>query len=63
MLKASKLLMLRPQNSILQHLLPEAGPEGDITKSFINNRIAAKALALGAFKAGSKGWGRYLRVI
>ena len=26
MLKASKLLMLRPQNSILQHLLPEAGP-------------------------------------
>ena len=31
MLKASKLLMLRSQSSILQHLLPEAGPE-DIKK-------------------------------
>ena len=31
-LKASKLLMLRPQNSILQHPLPEAGLYGDITK-------------------------------
>ena len=25
--------------------------------------MAAKALALGAFKAGSKGWVRYLRII
>ena len=31
MLKASKLWMLGPQNSIFQHLLlPEACPEGDI---------------------------------
>ena len=31
MLKASKLWMLWPQNSIFQHLLlPEACPEGDI---------------------------------
>ena len=33
MLKASKQLMLGPQDCILQHLLePEAGPEAGITK-------------------------------
>ena len=27
-----------------------------LVQSFSNNRIVAKALALGTFKAGSKGW-------
>ena len=37
MLKASKLWMLWPQNSIFQHLLlPEAYPEGDIKKSIMS---------------------------
>ena len=30
---------------------------------FFKNRIAAKALALGAFKGESMGWVRYLRII